>query len=111
MKHKASPARLKAYKAILDKYYIDPNDTSYSGGEDAGEYVRGEKPIEQFCVVTRNGEFHYAYADDVTIEGAKEKAMMSIDDIDWSECPMLIINLDTGERIVPDWNSLQWMPE
>ncbi len=100
--------RLDQYKQVLDELNIDPDDTSYSGGEDAGLHVSGEVPLERYCVVTQGGEFTYAKAIWDTLEGAKASAMENVTDEVFQETPVAIIDLDTGERIEPDYDTVQW---
>jgi hypothetical protein len=100
--------RIEAYRKVLEEFYIDPEDIRYSGGEDAAEYLSGERPIERFCVVTVSGEFGYAYALDASLENAKERAMLNITDDCFAETPVAIIDLDTGKQFVPKWSTVQW---
>ena len=108
---KNTPERLAAFRSVIDAAGIDPTDTSYSGGEDAASYLNNETPIKRFCVLTRSGDFDYAYANSDTIEEAKEWAMINVADDCFAETPVAIIDLDTGARIVPLWSTTQWEEE
>ena len=102
------PKRLATYRAVLAETCIDPNDTSYSGGEDAGEFVRGERPIERYCAVTIGGGFSYATPTSTTLAQAKAKAAENIVDDIFNEIPHFIIDLDTGRRWQPNWTRIPW---
>lgn len=100
--------RAESYRAILKRFSINPEDTSYSGAEDAAELLSGEREMCRYCLVTSAGDFFYAYAYDGTLEAAKKRAFESIDDPLFAESPITIIDLDTGEEWKPDYTTVQW---
>lgn len=111
-----TPERIAAYKAVLERHDIDPKDDSYSGGEDAAEYLAGDREIERFCVVTMANcgaetVLTYAYSGCDSLENAKLAATANIDDNIYPETPLEIVDLDTGEILTPDWKSIVWAPE
>ncbi len=103
-----SNPRLTAYEALLDELNIDPEDDTYSGGEDAAEFVSGEKPIERFCLVTQVGEWRYANASYATLDDARNAAAFDMEDDTFCEVPLRIVDLDTHQTVVP---RIQWVKE
>jgi hypothetical protein len=97
-----------AYKAVLDEFGIDPEDDTYSGGEDAGEFMSGEREIERFCSVTQSGDFFYANPITDDFDSAKERCVMYIGDPLYAEMPVCVIDLETGQRWEPDWSVITW---
>ena len=103
--------RLERYKDVLEKCGIDPDGDSYSGEEDAQLHISGEVPLARYCVVTQCGEFTYAKANCETLDCAKGCALEYINDDLFQESPVAIIDLDTGERLEPDFSTVQWKAE
>lgn len=98
-----------AFAALLARYSIDPDDDSYSGAEDAKEFISGEREIRRFASVTvSGGEFWYVRADWATKDEAQSHAVSNIDDDVFAETPILVVDLETGQEWGPDWNSLNW---
>lgn len=102
---------------IFEEYYIDPTNNHDTSNEDAGLYLLDEndpdyKPIRRFCTLTQgtgnSGLITYAYADFDDVESAKRKALEYINDDIFSEAPIGIVDLDTGERYVPRWETVEW---
>lgn len=107
--------RLKAYRAVLEEFSIDPAEGTHTGAEDAAERIEGhesgEEPLNRYCVVKFSGDLSYSYPNYDNLEEAKAFATEDTADTLFAESPVAIIDLDTGERIVPQWESLQWGPE
>lgn len=99
----------EAYAKVCERFAINPKDTSTAAGEDAGLILSGDEPCERYCVVTRNSDITYAYADDKTTEDARSHAIRNVDDSIFAEIPVAIIDLQTGEEMRPDWTSLPWL--
>lgn len=103
--------RRTAYAEVCKRFAINPKDPSTTAGEDAGLVLSGDEPCERYCVVTRNSDITYAYADDKSIEDAHTHAIRNVDDSIFAEIPVAIIDLHTGEERRPDWASLPWAIE
>ncbi len=106
--------RKDALRTLAESHGMDPHDRSNSGNEDLGEYLDVENyepyDIREWCAVTISGEgeFHYAYPDYDTAEDAQARCLEYVTDDIFSEAPVAVVNLDTGETRVPDWSSLAW---
>ncbi|MBJ7469669.1 MAG: hypothetical protein JHD16_00125 [Solirubrobacteraceae bacterium] len=99
-----------AYAQVCKRFAIDPKDTGTTAGEDAGHILSGEDPCERYCVVTRNGDITYAYAQDTTLEEAFARAVCNIDNSIHAETPIAVIDLHTGEEWAPNWRAMPWEP-
>ncbi len=99
-----SPERIEAYRHVLKRHNIDPTDMTYSGGEDAGEFLSGERLIRRFCAVTRGSELGLMYAvpDYDDMESAQQNSAEYIEDPEYAEIPVEIADLDTSERFEPE---------
>jgi hypothetical protein len=97
----------------------DASAWTYSGQEDVAAYFYGDpddyfgdskKPIQTWAAVTvsPNEDFVYIKADYETLEEACRAATEYVDDDIFSEVPLFVINLDTGEEHIPVWRSVQW---
>lgn len=100
--------RKEAYRAVLERFHIDPEDERYCGFEEAKDYLSGGLPICRYCVVTSSGTYNYAYADYDELDAAKAAAIKDLYDDVFIESPVAIIDLDTGKEWTPDFTSIQW---
>lgn len=100
--------RFAALRKLVDEFGLTIGDTDSSANEDVTEYFDGYLPVERFVAVTRGGDFTYLYADYDSLHEAGLKAVENVDDCIYAESPLYVIDLDTGERWVPRWESLQW---
>ncbi len=105
-------ARELAFRAVLEKYGLELT-SSHSGAEDAEEYLSGSKPIRRFCAITTSSgdggrQLVYAYADSNTRHQAFDQAVGNIDDPDFAESPVAVVDLDTRETWEPDFSTIQW---
>ncbi len=99
-----------AYAKVCKRFAIDPKDPSTTAGEDAGLILSGEDPCERYCVVTRNGDITYAYANDTTLEEAQARAIGNVNDSIHAETPIAVIDMNTGDEWAPNWRAMPWQP-
>lgn len=113
-KIKNNPKWKRAYRVLLKEFYIDPKDKSYSGAEDAAEYLSGARKLERFCIVSCGGSdsegaaFMYACANCTTPPQAYEEAMQNIGDDIFPETPICVVDLETWARFEPVWSRTPW---
>lgn len=100
--------RLKALKELCEKHYLDPNDQN-TAAEDIAPYLDGEEEINEWAAVTRNNDITYVYPIFDNAEDAKDRATEHIIDDIYSEQPVEVVNLDTGERLSPAWYTMKWV--
>lgn len=108
--------RSERLEKLCEEFYLDPTSKRSTGDEDAGFYFLPEddeesKPIRPWVAVTTmggEGAHFYVYADFDTFGEAQRGAVENCGDGIFDEYPVAIVNLDTGERRLPRWGSLQW---
>ncbi len=101
-------------KRIIESHQMELT-ASYSGAEDIAPFIAGELACAKWAVVTRGGEDRngfpliYVYAEDDSLGAAVEQASRNCTDDIYSEIPIEIVNLDTGEVLVPQYERLPWV--
>lgn len=103
-----------AFKELCDEYGIDPESNDYSGEEDARLYLDPDEDedyaLAPWVVVSHAGEYTYlkCYA---SRGDAISHAFENVSDDLYAEAPSAIVNLETGARLVPDFDQCPWKPQ
>jgi hypothetical protein len=95
-------------KQVLDEHFVSYDDRSCSAHEDLAPYLDGTEEIHRFVVITRHGDFVYAYPYFHDLGVAKHKAREHIGDDIFYEVPEVIVDLETGDKHYPQWHTLEW---
>lgn len=106
-------SRRKALRALCEKHYllikIDGEHWDTSAQEDIAEYFNEHKlEIARYAVVTRHDDVFYVKPCAYDLTDAYQRAMENINDSIFYEVPVEVVNLDTGQRWTPSWDSLTW---
>jgi hypothetical protein len=94
-----------AFKAVLIEFDIWPSEDGeepeeYESGWDAAkDYAQGRETVHRFCMVTRSGQCQYATPTADSLDQAKEEICQNMDNDEYAETPVCIIDLETGERL------------
>lgn len=100
-------ARRTALRGLCDKHGLSPNDKT-TAGEDIAPYLANEISIARFAAVTRNGEIFYVIPDFATFAAAQGRAFEYVNDDIFAEWPVEVVDLDTGDTLVPDFAMVRW---
>lgn len=107
-------ARLGRFREVCGRWFGHvPTENGWhesTAEEDALDYLLGRKPLRRFCVVAGGGENVYLYPDADTLPAAAAVMEGKAQPDTWSEGLVEVLDLDTGERWEPVWESLQFRP-
>lgn len=101
-------ARIDALKRACDRFDVEYTSPRLSSTEDLAPYFYGAETIGEWAAVTECGEWRYIYPDFSHPLDAQNKAVENIGDDIHAESPVAVINLETGETLRPDWNTVEW---
>lgn len=102
--------RLERFEQLCEDEGLDYTRVTYSGAEDALEYINGEKPVGRWVLITRaseNSGFVYAYHEE-TYQDVIERAGQYIGDSVFEELPVLVMNMDTGDYLWAEFE-VRWV--
>lgn len=106
------PRRLATLTAVLERHWIEATPTSSPAGADAAAYLAGTVQCRQFALVSLGPEaspaYKYVDADFDTLLAAMKAASEHIAEAQHAAVPIEIVNLDTGERWLPEFDQLAW---
>lgn len=104
--------RIRKLTLILECHWINPAEDSPNVDE-ISEYLDGRSLCGTYAIVSVAPQLNgrpclYINADHHSFTAATDAALSRIAAADWIEVPMEIINLDTGDRWIPDFSQTPW---